>query len=346
MISLVIPTYNGQRYLGQTLDSVFVQTRRPDEILIVDDASTDGTPDVVERLARTSPIAIRFFRLEHNSGGPAQPMNVGIQAARGDLIALLDQDDLMLPEKVALQSGVLAAHPEVDLVLSDYALFNAEGPLPASRAQDLHAEGHRVLMQAAPLEGQLRLVDRALAGAALLVRPGLPLTCSNQFFRKSLWERLGGFDAASSLSADYTFVLNAMGPPLAWLDRVLIHKRVHDRNFWKPTLRNLLGIYIAREQWLREHRDWIDAALADRVRADDLQQFLETARIAYWQRDWLTFRQARSCLHGFPESAEAAALLRRRVYPQWFYRVKDRLDHLVRRAARHVPEPAGNEPVE
>src|ERR1041384_767882 len=106
-ISVIIPTYNSEKFISQALDSVFRQTRRPMEVLVVDDASTDGTCELVAALAQSAPVRLRLCRLSTNSGGPARPLNVGIGQATGALIATLDHDDLMLPEKLALQVACL-----------------------------------------------------------------------------------------------------------------------------------------------------------------------------------------------------------------------------------------------
>ena len=90
---------------------------------MVDDASTDETPSIMEAMAAESPVPLRLIRLPKNTGGPATPMNVGIEAAQGEYIALLDHDDLMLPEKLAIQAAVLDQYPEIDVVMGDYESF-------------------------------------------------------------------------------------------------------------------------------------------------------------------------------------------------------------------------------
>ncbi|MDZ4817762.1 MAG: glycosyltransferase [Planctomycetota bacterium] len=116
--SVVIPTYNGSRFIREAIESVLAQTLPPDEIIVVDDRSTDSTCEVVSAIAETSPIPLRLIRLEQNSGGPSKPTNVGVQAATGDIIAVLDQDDVFHPEKLARQVPVLANNPDYSLVFS------------------------------------------------------------------------------------------------------------------------------------------------------------------------------------------------------------------------------------
>ena len=114
LVSVVIPGYNGERFLGPTLASALAQTYQPIEIVVVDDGSTDGTAAVVEAAA-TDDSRIRFFR--RRNSGVAATRNFGIGQARGSLIAPLDNDDLWHPEKIAREVKVmLASSPKVGLV--------------------------------------------------------------------------------------------------------------------------------------------------------------------------------------------------------------------------------------
>ena len=116
-VSVIIPVFNRLRLVSRAIDSVFAQTFRDIEVVVVDDASTDGTADA---LAARRP-ELRLIRLERN-GGPARARNAGLAAARGELAAFLDSDDLWLPAKLARQlvhfedPSVVCAHGEVDLV--------------------------------------------------------------------------------------------------------------------------------------------------------------------------------------------------------------------------------------
>ncbi|HBR98081.1 MAG TPA: glycosyl transferase [Gammaproteobacteria bacterium] len=104
-ISVVIPTYNRAHTLGRALDSVFAQTRAADEIIVVDDGSTDGSIHLLERYPE-----VRV--LTQPQQGVSAARNTGIHAAHGDWIAFLDSDDEWLPEKLALQTALIEQHPE------------------------------------------------------------------------------------------------------------------------------------------------------------------------------------------------------------------------------------------
>ena len=111
VISVIIPTYNRALYLERAIGSVLAQRLACDELVVVDDGSTDGTTALVERLAAGSAVPIRLCRQQNL--GAAAARNFGITRARGELLAFLDSDDWWLPNKLALQAAAMAARPDV-----------------------------------------------------------------------------------------------------------------------------------------------------------------------------------------------------------------------------------------
>jgi len=101
-ISIITPAYNSEKYISETVESVLKQTFTDWEMIIVDDASTDRTEDIVRSFAAKD-SRIRYYRFDQNSGRPAVPRNHAIQRARGDYLAFLDSDDLWLPDKSEYQ---------------------------------------------------------------------------------------------------------------------------------------------------------------------------------------------------------------------------------------------------
>jgi glycosyltransferase involved in cell wall biosynthesis len=120
-VSAIIPTFNRAHLLEQAIESVCIQTVKDIEIIVVDDGSSDGTSDMVKRFSDR----VQFFRQEH--GGLNMARNFGLRQARGDFIALLDDDDLWLPFKTELQLSVLKRFPELAYVFSDFIIFNESG---------------------------------------------------------------------------------------------------------------------------------------------------------------------------------------------------------------------------
>src|SRR5947209_6913161 len=122
-VSVVMPTYNGSAFVADSLASVFTQTMPADEIIVVDDHSTDETAAVVEAIAREAPVALRLLVLPTNNGGPSRPFNVGIEAAKNEVIALLEQDDLMRPGRLAAQLRAVLDCPQVTAVTGRFAIL-------------------------------------------------------------------------------------------------------------------------------------------------------------------------------------------------------------------------------
>ena len=124
-VSVVIPVFNGAPFVAKAVASVRAQGHGEVEILVVDDGSTDGTQEVLTRLEQSD--GIRWFQRSH--GGPARSRNYGIEAARGQYIALLDCDDEWLPGKLAAQLAIMRARPDVGLVHTDFDVRFEDGTL-------------------------------------------------------------------------------------------------------------------------------------------------------------------------------------------------------------------------
>jgi len=111
LVSIIIPVFNGERFLREAVESVLAQKYSPVEIIIVDDGSTDGTATV----ARSFPETVRY--LHQTNHGPAAARNRGIEQAQGNLIAFADADDLWPSHKLELQLPYLIRDSKIDIVL-------------------------------------------------------------------------------------------------------------------------------------------------------------------------------------------------------------------------------------
>lgn len=125
-ISVVMATRNGTPFLRSQLDSIVGQDLLPDELVVVDDASDDGTADMVDGATRGWPLPVRVVRLVQR-GGSTAAFGVGMAAVRGDLIVLSDQDDIWLPHKLASLERALSASPSCGMAFSDAWLLDADG---------------------------------------------------------------------------------------------------------------------------------------------------------------------------------------------------------------------------
>jgi glycosyltransferase involved in cell wall biosynthesis len=115
-VSVVIPAYRCAGTIGQTIQSLLRQTRRPDEIIVVD----DGSPDDLEGALCDYRGAVRL--LHKSNGGAASARNAGIDACRGDFLAFVDADDLWHSAKLESQLGIFSRHPEVGMVSGRYLI--------------------------------------------------------------------------------------------------------------------------------------------------------------------------------------------------------------------------------
>lgn len=119
LVSVIIPVYNAQEFILETLESVLSQTYINIEVIIIDDGSTDKTLQVISKYKDK----IKYFYQE-NSGGCSVPRNVGILKSSGDFLCFNDADDLMTADRIKTQVDFLIRNPKVGLVFSDYINFS------------------------------------------------------------------------------------------------------------------------------------------------------------------------------------------------------------------------------
>ncbi len=121
LVSVIIPTYNRAALLKEAIDSVLNQTYQKIEVLVVDDGSSDHTAEIVAGFDSR----VRFFQQTH--AGPNAARNLALRKARGEFIALLDDDDLWLDFKIDLQVALLDRFPRLAYVFSDFFIFRQDG---------------------------------------------------------------------------------------------------------------------------------------------------------------------------------------------------------------------------
>ena len=146
-ISIAMATYNGERYLQEQLDSLVRQKLLPHELVVCDDGSTDSTPRILEEFVAEAPFPVRFYRNDKTLGF-AENFLKAAHLCRGDWIALCDQDDVWLPNKLSDCANVIALHPHVHMVLQNAWLCDSDlhpgGRLfPNSCRPGLHGSNER-----------------------------------------------------------------------------------------------------------------------------------------------------------------------------------------------------------
>jgi len=129
-ISIAMTTYNGERFLAEQLDSIFAQSRLPDELIVCDDGSSDDTQQLLQDYAGRSPFEMRVV-VNDKRLGAIKNFEQAIDLCSGDLITLCDQDDVWRARKLSIFETEFDADPELGVVLSNADLIDEAGsPLP------------------------------------------------------------------------------------------------------------------------------------------------------------------------------------------------------------------------
>lgn len=163
-VSVCVPVYNGERCLGNALDSLRAQTRRPDEVVVVDDCSRDGSEAVVRQFGD---LPIRYLRNERNLGMIGN-WNACLAQATGDILAFLHQDDGYHPRFVEAIGDVLATGPAVGFCAGSEAMRGTTTPLPPSVVGLLPpAEIGRLVVEGSFVPPPTRVAFRAAAVRAV-----------------------------------------------------------------------------------------------------------------------------------------------------------------------------------
>ena len=214
-ISVVIPSYAHGRFLGDAMRSVFRQTRRPSELIVVDDGSTDGSPELARQLSSEAPFEVRLIE-QPNQGAPVA-IERGLAAATGEVLAILNSDDVYHPERLAELVPRLSG-PRA-LAFSDVELVDEAGdPLPASHGWPSW------------YRQALREVESCPAIGYGLLLHNVSVTSGNFVFTRGLYEAVGGFSRHRFVH-DWDFLLRAVyyAEP-AWVRKRLMSYRIHGSN--------------------------------------------------------------------------------------------------------------------
>lgn len=196
LVSIVIPVYNGERFITRALSSVLEQSYRPIEIIVVDDGSTDDSPNICQAVPEA-----RYTR--QSNAGVASARNHGIRLSKGRYIAFLDQDDEWLPQKLEVQVGLLEQNKEYGFTIArQQIVFLDNVPRPPWLPENVD-------------ENEL---DAYLPGTMVA--------------RRELFEIVGMFDSSYVNASDTDWVMRAhdRGACHAIVPQVLLIRRVHANN--------------------------------------------------------------------------------------------------------------------
>lgn len=173
-ISVIVPVYNGKRFLREAIESVIKQTLQPIELIIIDDGSTDDSLSTLDGIKASFPIV----RLQQENSGQSAARNYGIKVSKGDYIALIDQDDIWYPKHLETLSIPFQKEKDdrIGWVYSNFAETDEQGMIVR--------QGY---LDGLPFQNPKRDLPHVL-GAGVIIQPGATL------IKKKAFDDVGGFD--------------------------------------------------------------------------------------------------------------------------------------------------------
>jgi glycosyltransferase involved in cell wall biosynthesis len=287
-ISVVIPCYNSASFLQQALQSVRDQTRAVDEIIVVDDASTDDSAAVARE------AGIRCISLETNVG-PGAARNCGIQAATGDLIAFLDADDYWMPTHIAEVVDLLERYPESVVAFSRIQRFGDD---------DLIAPAH--VPEGPPSYLFWQLIEENIVAQSSAVA------------RRETLVRNRCYDALLRYSEDYDLWLRlARRYPFVCTSAVTAGYRVHPNQASRNVTEMVLGRWRVKHHFWRVAKKKESAAFVSELETQMLRAFSYGLETAWGERNEAHLRAVLAIHKLVPHSAKIHRQWARRYNLGW-----------------------------
>lgn len=260
LVSVVMPFLEVGPYLAEAIESVRAQTYAHWELLLCDDGATDGGADIARHYAALDPQRIRY--LVHEGGahlGASAARNLGFRHARGELIALLDGDDVWLPHKLAEQVALLQEHPEADALYGLTELWHSWTRAPEDATRDV--------VPPSGVPGDTLLAPRQLLAGMLRRELLVPCTCSI-VMRAGAVRRAGGFaEEFPGIYDDVAFYSRlSLDASVLFVDRCWDRYRQHPASTYAGVRRRGEG-REARRRWLT----WLERYLRSTDARDDAE---------------------------------------------------------------------------
>ena len=210
LVSICIPTYNRRDYLKQALASVFAQTYKDYEVVVVDDGSTDGTGEMIKQAG----YSVRYYCQQN--AGDAAARNRLVELARGQFISFLDSDDLLIPDAIERMMTVMDAHSEEVVVYGPYIAIDQNGNTCKMKRRKLYS-GH---------------IPQHLFESILVHSCG-------SLFPKKILKEAGGFDTSLPVCSDYALWLRlSLKYRFIALSKPTFKRRRHTGSLSKRTFAN------------------------------------------------------------------------------------------------------------
>lgn len=268
LVSIIMPVLNAERFLQAAIDSVLAQTHADWELIVIDDGSTDTSPDIAATAASTDTRIRTVARSSNAPHGAAAARNAGLALATGDFIAFLDADDLYEPKKLQTELALLAAHPEAAMVYGP-TLWWRDGDRPWRWVEPMHRQANR-------LHAPPTLVSKVI----LSLDWHVPCTCA-VLIRRSAIAEIGGFAEQFTLYEDQTLWTKLfLRYPVFIHDHCLSRYRQHEHSVSAEAVRSGQYQRDAEHQSRAAFLDWAAQYLGT---DPALQRALRLARAPYAQ---------------------------------------------------------------
>lgn len=288
-VSVIVPVYNGARFLAETLRTALEQTLPPHEVIVIDDGSHDASAAIAE--ATPGVTCVR-----QPNRGAALARNHGIALASGEFVVFLDQDDRLTPDAIEVGVAALSARPEAAFAYGRSVYIDAAGdPLPMVQLPDTPAASYLTL----------------LSGDSLV-----PPACA--IFRREAVVSVGGFRKEAGLTEDYDLYLRvARRFPVHCHNRVIADYRLHETNVCNQKVDRIV-----------HSMKWTLADQSRAAPLDAETERVRRAGWRHWMKVLgppLAVQVVGKAKHGRLREAVSDALLLLRYYPRGFLRIADDL---------------------
>lgn len=298
-ISVIIPCFNRQDFIAATLDSVLAQSHPVDQVLVIDDGSSDNTVNIVQAYARQTGSPIQL--IQQKNAGPSAARNLGLAHARSELIAFLDADDLWLPSKIERQVACLEAHPQAAGVYCRMFQFHAQ-------LDDL---GRR--------QPQNQMDDPSLEHLLLT----MCIQSSTTLIRRSALEGLR-FDESIRAAEDSLFFADIrLRGTWRMIDEPLTAYRVHGIQLTAGD-QHALDTTLARVRWCGQREERLGKKESQRLQEALWRRLIQGMESRYWRRELAGLHAMREQLRVHcPQWLAQSFLNDCRIYPRWVYGLRD-----------------------
>ena len=227
-VSVIIPVYNGEKYIEEALESVFAQTFQDFEVIVINDGSTDGTEQRLEKSRG------RIIYITQPNMGQSASRRKGLAAANAPLIAFLDSDDLWLPKKLEQQVEFAQAHPEYGIVSTDVLSFNETGVV-------------------SPTLRKTYSISNGFVVEKLLFGNWIPPSAA--MVRRECFDMVRNFDLPPPEHGEdwLMWMQIAAHYPVYFIDEVLVKKRVHAESVSSRDSERSMEHFFRNLEIMRDH---------------------------------------------------------------------------------------------